>query len=238
MIQLVQIKLLSESVVYTTVRAYNEAHDVMTLCKFLQYLLCQLSETTCHLWALKFQWLLWNIAAPATTVVVLLYWSILWPHTKHDPSENTHSPSIMNIHVHLLNGLILLLDQAIHAIPMRLLHVYQPVGYGALYAAFTGVYFAANGTDPTGQVAIYAFLDYRTNKSTAIGTDFGVVCIVIPVVWLFLWGLHKVRLAVWEKWDGGSPQGDDRPKDGETNAAYQARGKEADFEEEVYTIKL
>lgn len=190
------------------------------------------ADSACHLWALKFQWLLWNIAAPATTVVVLLYWSILWPHTKPKKPDNNNAPSIMNIHVHLLNGLILVLDQAIHAIPMRLLHVYQPVGYGALYAAFTGVYFAANGTDPSGQAAIYAFLDYRTNTNIAIGADFGVVFIVLPLVWMVLWLLHKLRLLVWKKWDA-PPE-----RNSHVNPVFEKGHEGAPVEDAVYTIKL
>jgi hypothetical protein len=138
----------------------------------------------------------------------------------------------MNVHVHLLNGLILLLDQAIHAIPMRLLHVYQPVGYGALYAAFTGVYFAANGTDPTGQVAIYAFLDYGSNTNIAIGADFGVVFVVLPTVWVLLWLLHKLRILVYRKFDRPSHQ------IAHINPALEDVEREITTNEGVYTIKL
>lgn len=31
--------------------------------------------------------------------------------------------------------------------PVRFLHVYQPLGMGLWYAAFSGIYYAAGGTD-------------------------------------------------------------------------------------------
>ncbi|OQV22790.1 putative Type I phosphatidylinositol 4,5-bisphosphate 4-phosphatase-B [Hypsibius exemplaris] len=200
---------------------------------------CGRYEHACHTWAFKFQWLLWNIAAPATTVVVLLYWSLLWPNAKPKPTDPpTHTPSVMNIHVHLLNGLILLLDQAIHAIPMRLLHVYQPVGYGAFYAAFTGVYFVVNGTDPLGETAIYGFLDYRSNTKIAIGADLGVVFVVLPSVWVFLWVLHKIRVAAWKKWDPSPSE-----QTFHVNPAFQAEKEDAmeqemPMENGVYVLKM
>lgn len=79
------------------------------------------------LWPLQLQWLLSNVAVPATTTVVLLYWAILWPA---DPGP----PTAMTMHVHLVNALVLIIDQLFHAMPMRLLHIYQPVTYGNLTA--------------------------------------------------------------------------------------------------------
>ncbi|GAV08268.1 hypothetical protein RvY_17985 [Ramazzottius varieornatus] len=55
----------------------------------------------------------------------------------------------------------------------------------AAYALFTGAYFVGNGTDPLGETAIYAFLDYGSNTGVASGADCGVVLVLIPSIWMF-----------------------------------------------------
>lgn len=107
----------------------------------------------------------------------------------------------MNCHVHLVNGVIILIDQAFNAMPMNWLHVYQPMVYGGVYAIFTGVYYEANGTDPKGRPAIYPFLNYGTHRKMALSADFGVIFVALPCIWTALWCLHLLRNWIWKKFD-------------------------------------
>ncbi|XP_055336588.1 uncharacterized protein LOC129587037 [Paramacrobiotus metropolitanus] len=180
-----------------------------TYVAFISYLILSAVNvclnTLCHshkrttvlgVWSLKLQWFLWNIAAPATISVVILYWSLLYPNTPHN-----HGPSATNCHVHLVNGIMILFDQALHAMPMHWLHIYQPMLYGATYATFTGIYYEANGTDLTNRPAIYVFLNYSTHRKLALGADFAAILVVIPIVWTVLWALHLLRDLIWRTCD-------------------------------------
>lgn len=79
--------------------------------------------------------------------------------------------------------------------PVRILHVYQPVLYGFVYSIFTAIYFAADSTI----TPIYAFLDFRKKPGLAIGLEVFVVLLLIPAVHFLFWTLYKLRVCIWQK---------------------------------------
>ncbi|OQV25302.1 hypothetical protein BV898_00985 [Hypsibius exemplaris] len=172
---------------YVVVAAINVLHEVVLKARGVR-----LQRT----WHFGLQWFLWNVGAPATVVVVILFWAVLVP------SDSAIVSSAATVHVHLINGVAILVDLFLHAMPMQLLHMYQPLVYAATYAAFTGIYFASNGTDPAGNSSIYPIItDYSHHTGLAVGADFAIVLIVIPTAWLFLWSLQKLRIWLYDNYD-------------------------------------
>ncbi|GAV08267.1 hypothetical protein RvY_17984 [Ramazzottius varieornatus] len=167
-----------------------------------------------YLILLKIQWVLWNIAAPCTLMVVFLYWFMLWPpdpekdKTWYKPGDG---PSAITLHVHLINGLILVLDHFLHAQPVNLLHLCHPMIYGCLYATFTGIYYAASGTTAEGDIAIYPFLNYKHKLPIAVGVTLALIFIAIPITFAVFWLIFRLRLWLWRRNDShtkGIPDAD------------------------------
>ena len=70
------------------------------------------------------------------------------------------------------------------------------VGFGASYIVFSGIYFAANGTNTSDNPYIYSFLDYGNDPATAVGLAFAAVFVVIPLAHLFCYALYLMREGV------------------------------------------
>ena len=75
-----------------------------------------------------------------------------------------------NATVHALNAAFTLFERLIVATPVRLLHFHHVIVYGILYATFTGIYYAAGGTNgPDGELTyIYPILDYEKSPGMAV----------------------------------------------------------------------
>ncbi|GAV05869.1 hypothetical protein RvY_15933 [Ramazzottius varieornatus] len=148
-------------------------------------------------WHFAIQWLLWNVGATATIIVCLVFWAFLVP------TDRKTAYSASTVHVHLINAIVIVIDLWVNAMPMQLLHVYQPMIYGAAYATFSGVYFGVQkGTGPRNKPYVYPIVqDYIHHPAFAIGANFVMVFIVIPVVWVCLWLTYKLRVYLWENYD-------------------------------------
>lgn len=138
----------------------------------------------------KVTWLLFLVGAESAFMVVFLFW-VLIGGREDSPDIN---PSV-NVHVHVLNGIIALLEVWITGVPVHLLHFVFPVLFTSTYGVFTGVYYAANGTDPFGERAIYpVILDYGTQPGVAIGT---IVVAVVTCLLIHLFFHVQYLLRTW-----------------------------------------
>lgn len=102
---------------------------------------------------LKFQWTVQNSIFMPAFVVTIIYWVALYA-----PGEGI-SPS--NAEAHIMNSVFVLLDLFVSACPVRLLHVFQPVLYLAIYVLFSVIYYVAGGTTSDGSHYIYSVLDWE-----------------------------------------------------------------------------
>ena len=134
---------------------------------------CNTDETTlCD----KLSWLLFTISAELAVGVTLLYWTLL----RDDESDTLYSGG--NLNVHLINGIVAILDLWIIGIPIHIFHVFYTLLFASTYAAFTGVYFVANGTSREGENYIYPVLDYESNPGLAAGLVVGAAFVVVPII--------------------------------------------------------
>lgn len=116
-------------------------------------------------------WLAHNIATDLAFVISLVYWTLV-----HDP--HIHEINTLNIFVHGGNSVIMLVELAVTAHPVRAAHALYSAGAGLAYGVFSAFYWAIGGTDRIGLHAIYPGLDW--NKP---GSAFGFValCAVVMV---------------------------------------------------------
>ena len=127
----------------------------------------------------------------------LVFWAVLAPQ---EPSIIT---SASTIHVHLINAIVIVIDLWMNAMPMQLLHIYQPVLYGSAYVIFSAVYFGVQkGTGPDGKPYVYPIIqDYVNHPRLSVGADVVMVLVLIPIVWFGLWLTHKLRVYLWKNYD-------------------------------------
>ena len=117
----------------------------------------------------KIQWPLFTVGTEFAVAITLLYWTLFYePHSK----QNFFS--IDSLHIHLINGILAFVDLWVSGVPVRIYHALHSVLFAISYVVFTGVYYAAGGTDPVGNSFIYPFLNYKSSPGSAVGL--GIAC--------------------------------------------------------------
>ncbi|XP_033746535.1 uncharacterized protein LOC117331766 [Pecten maximus] len=135
---------------------------------------------------MKFSWFLSALAQHFSIFVTLLYFSAVFPFLK------VKSGLVNDINLHAVNSFIVLLDLAVSARPVRLLHVLYPVIYGCAYAVFSVVYW----TFDKELNVLYAILDWNSPALT-LGVIAGALLIVVPLIQCMLYGLYRLRLKAY-----------------------------------------
>lgn len=143
-------------------------------------------------WYQKVHWVLFILGVPVQICVMLLYWTLL-------SGMDANRESAENYNLHLLGGLIGLIDVFVSGVILSLYHLYLVIGYGCVYTVFTGIYYAANGTNPRGDRYIYPILDYGNNPGTSAAVGIATSLVVVPLIYLLTYGISVVRrwLAHW-----------------------------------------
>ncbi|XP_026497866.1 protein rolling stone-like isoform X1 [Vanessa tameamea] len=106
-------------------------------------------------------WLAHTVATDLAFVITLIYWTLV-----HDPK--IHEINTLNLLVHGGNSLVMLLELAVTAHPVRAAHALFGAGAGLAYGVFSGFYWAVGGTDRIGLPAIYPALDWN-KPASALG---------------------------------------------------------------------
>ena len=135
-------------------------------------------------WYQKLQWVFFYLGAEMAVIVAILYWALIYDGGRVDG---------VNVNTHLVNGIVALIDIFFSGIPVRILHFIYGVAFGATYIIFTGIYYAADGTNVRGDPYIYDVIDYGNNPGSATGWVLAVVFIFLPLVHLVVFGLYTVR---------------------------------------------
>ena len=151
-------------------------------------------------WYQKVQWVLFVMGVPVQICIMVLYWTLL-------SSQDPHRESPENYHLHLLGGLVGLLDIFVSGIVLSIYHLYWGILYGCTYSVFTGIYYAANGTNIGGDRYIYPILDYGRNPGISAGIVLATSFVVVPLIYLFAyaisagrrWLAHRYRLWLYRR---------------------------------------
>lgn len=134
-------------------------------------------------WHQKIMWVLFNIGISWAVSVTVLYWALL----RTGPIDG------VNITTHLVNALVGVFDIGVTGVPVRLLHIVYPTAAAGAYAVFTGIYFAANGTNTLDRPYIYSVIDYGSSPGLSAGLVLAVVLVFFPVIYLLTYGIFLLR---------------------------------------------
>lgn len=133
-------------------------------------------------WYMKLSWLLSNIVQVFSVIVTVVYFSAIYPTLHVSDSE-----LINDTNMHAINTIFVLVDSAICARPVRILHFVYPLIYGLVYIGFSVVVYGVSGT------VIYNVLDYSQPLYPSITVP-GLAILVIPLLQLAFYGLYRLRV--------------------------------------------
>ena len=135
-------------------------------------------------WYQMLHWIFFLLANELAVTIMILYWSLLYRGGAVDG---------INANVHLMNGLVALLDLWVSGVPINFLHVIYPMIFGAVYGLFSGIYYAI-----TEDVIYQRVLDYGEHLGTAVGVVLGVVLVFIPLMHCVIFYLqHQVKFWIF-----------------------------------------
>eukprot|EP00854_Cymbomonas_tetramitiformis_P026926 gene26926-33108_t len=84
----------------------------------------------------RFVWSARNVVCSSSLLVAVTYWFLIF-----DGGDT----SAVDIHIHLVNALIMLSDLAICKIPLYMKHFYFPFVYSLIYGLFNSIYVGSGG---------------------------------------------------------------------------------------------
>ncbi|XP_049877600.1 protein rolling stone-like [Pectinophora gossypiella] len=116
-------------------------------------------------WYVSMYWFFYNVAVSMALVITALYWILLYNPEMY--KEMDARMFWLDVMTHGVNSCLAMVEVLAARTPVRLFHVYQPLGCGLWYAIFTLIYYAAGGTDGNGFPFIYEVLDWRQGKRTS-----------------------------------------------------------------------
>ncbi|XP_064609919.1 protein rolling stone-like [Liolophura sinensis] len=160
-------------------------------------------------WYLKFLWVSFNVSGSPSLAVTIMYWGMVY-------TEDS-TVDFVNFAVHGSNSIVVVLDQFVTGMPVRILHAHHPLIYAVLYSLFTGIYYAAGGTTAGGEKAIYAVLDYEKSPGLAVGLLLVASFIAIPLLHVLLFGLYQLRVFLYRKCCLGNAVKDSSPETGQND---------------------
>lgn len=144
-------------------------------------------------WYLQVVWVLFLITSELALPIILVYWATVFD------ASNVTSWAV-NIHEHLLSILPGLMDTFITAIPVRLLQFVYLMMFAMVYTVFTGIYYAAGGTNTAGERYVYSIIDYGNSPGMAVGVIIVLVFVVPLVLHSLYWGLYMLRTLLLHCW--------------------------------------
>ena len=135
---------------------------------------------------MKLTWCLADIVYVFGIIVTLIYFFALFP------SIGITNGFIHDLNMHAFNSLQIIIDVAIVARPVRLLHIIYPLLYGACYLIFSVIFWLQ---DKKNNVLYPNVLDW--NKP---GTTMTYVVLLtflgLPLLQLFHFGVYRLRLSI------------------------------------------
>lgn len=97
----------------------------------------------------------------------------------------------VNVHNHIVNSVLVLIDLAVVSHPVRLLHLFHLVLFTFAYSGFTAVYFLCGGVNRQGDSKIYPLLNWQRPGMTL--TAVGAACVMLIMLHTLVWLLYLLR---------------------------------------------
>ena len=144
--------------------------------------------------AFKVQWALFLVGGEYAVVISILYWAFYT-----DPNSHHNLYSLDSLNLHMINGVLAVLELWLSGIPVRICHAVYSMAFGCVYVLFTGLYYAAGGRGEDGNKYIYPFLDYDSNAEAAIALAVGCVVFLVGGIHIVFFLQYKGRKCITSK---------------------------------------
>ena len=163
-------------------------------------------------WYMKLCWILYIIGVSTELTNVCGFWVVVYRPCDPDSTglnstlnstngtmdASCDTLDVISIHVHLILGLLTILDIYMSRVPYQLLHIFYSISYMVFFVIFTGIYYGAGGTDHFGNPYIYSAFNYQDNPGTA--TLFCFVVLLVPIAcYLILFFLAWLRDIIYTR---------------------------------------
>ncbi|XP_059472181.1 protein rolling stone-like [Neocloeon triangulifer] len=132
----------------------------------------------------KWYWFLNNLCNVGSPAITLLFWTSVY-------NKDIHRLDFGNIHGHVMNTVLVVVDLMVTAHPVRLLHFYQPMILASTYSLFSIVYFFLGGTNKQGNSKIYPFLNWH--KPDVALTYILSGCVLLMLIHVVMWMFYQLR---------------------------------------------
>ena len=142
-------------------------------------------------WYMKVTWFLADVIYVFAIIVTVVYFTALFPNI----GATEGSFFIHDLNVHAFNTVQILIDIAIVARPVRLLHVLYPLLYGVIYVIFSIIYWSK---DKENNVLYPNILDWNKPGTTILFMIL-LTLLGLPVLQLMLFGLYRLRLYIYKR---------------------------------------
>ncbi|XP_055881420.1 protein rolling stone-like [Biomphalaria glabrata] len=139
-------------------------------------------------WYYAIVWILLNAASVGAIMVSLVFWAILVPGSNLGQMTNS------NIQLHLINSVLILIEHAVIAIPIRLLHVIYPLIYGVIYVFFSVFYWVDDHSH-----VMYEILNWN-NPGPTIGFVILIGFVIIPIIHILIYCLYRLKMNIFHRY--------------------------------------
>jgi len=143
------------------------------------------ASVPCHM---KLSWFLFAIAAPMAIIVTMVYFTGLFPLMHRDYLN------FEDANLHLMNTVLVILEFAISALPVHLLHAVYVLCLGLAYVAFSIVYWAFDHS----HVMYPRILDWNAPKNTVVVLVI-MAFVGVPILQLILFGVYQLRKYIYAR---------------------------------------
>jgi hypothetical protein len=131
-------------------------------------------------WTVKAFWALYITSYTVTVMVTIGYWASVYQpcssvesiRTDQNATTGSGNPPMENcgadafsIHAHGISTFVVICDIILSLKPFSALHFLYPCAFTLTYVIFSGIYFAAGGTNEFGDPYIYSLLNYGENPT-------------------------------------------------------------------------
>ena len=128
--------------------------------------------------------------------ISLIYYCGIYPF---EYKKGGFPGSAMDINLHGISFIVVLLDNIMSAIPVRLLHVIYPIIVNAIYNGFMLIYFSKEQEDTP-----YVRLIDWSQPGITTGVNFLFYLVVLPLIQLTWFAIHRLKLRVFHTMHGYS----------------------------------
>ena len=145
-------------------------------------------------WTVKIFWVLYITSQTVIIMVCIGFWSTQYEDCINRGTENNITSSLidrntstgeqecgvdfLSIHMHGINAVLVICDIFLSLVPLNTLHFLYPCTFTLIYVVFSGIYYAADGTNESGDPYIYSNLNY--GESPVMSSIAAILLVFIP----------------------------------------------------------